>query len=112
MSARMISSHLRPLYPEGFRKAEHNVATVMSVDKSNSPTIAALIGASAALHVSDIPYGGPVSGVKVSRVNGRFVLNPTLAEQAESDLEITIAGTKDAVTMEEAGAHEVPEQAI
>ena len=112
LSARMIDRPLRPLFPEGFRNDVHIVATVMSVDKSNSPTIAALIGASAALHVSDIPFGGPVGGVKVGRVNGRFVLNPTLAEQAESDLEITIAGTKDAVTMVEAGANEVPEQAI
>jgi len=112
LSARMIDRPLRPLFPEGFRNDVHIVATVMSVDKSNSPTIAALIGASAALHVSDIPFGGPVGGVKVGRVNERFVLNPTLAEQAESDLEITIAGTKDAVTMVEAGANEVPEQAI
>ncbi|NLM40823.1 MAG: polyribonucleotide nucleotidyltransferase [Firmicutes bacterium] len=112
LSARMIDRPLRPLFPEGFRNDVQIVATVMSVDKSNSPTIAALIGASAALTVSDIPFGGPVGGVKVGLVKGQLVLNPTLAEQAESDLEITIAGTKDAVTMVEAGANEVSEETI
>lgn len=112
LSARMIDRPLRPLFPDGFRNDVQIVATVMSVDKNNSPTIAALIGASAALTVSDIPFDGPVGGVKVGLVNGKLVLNPTLEEQAVSDLEITIAGTKDAVTMVEAGANEVPEQVI
>lgn len=112
LSARMIDRPLRPLFPSGFRNDVQIVATVMSVDKNNSPTIAALIGASAALTVSDIPFSGPVGGVKVGLVNGEFVLNPTLAQQAESDLDITVAGTKDAVMMVEAAANEVPEQAV
>ena len=112
MSARMIDRPLRPLFPEGFRNDVQIVVTVMSVDKSNSPTIAGLIGASAALTVSNIPFAGPVGAVKVGYIDGMFVLNPTLAEQAESDLEITIAGTKDAVTMVEAAANEVSEQVV
>lgn len=112
LSARMIDRPLRPLFPDGFRNDVQIVASVLSVDKSNSPTIAALIGASAALHVSDIPFGGPVAGVKVGCVNGEFVLNPTLAQQADSDLELTIAGTKDAVMMVEAAANEVPEEVV
>jgi polyribonucleotide nucleotidyltransferase len=112
LSARMIDRPLRPLFPEGFRNDVQIVVTVMSVDKSNSPTIAGLIGASAALTVSNIPFAGPVGAVKVGYIDGMFVLNPTLAEQAESDLEITIAGTKDAVTMVEAAANEVSEQVV
>jgi len=112
LAARMIDRPLRPLFPKGFRNDVQIVATVLSVDKNNSPAIAALIGASAALSVSNIPFYGPVGAVRVGLVDGKLVINPTLAEQAESDLDITIAGTKDAVTMVEAGANEVSEQVI
>ena len=110
LSARMIDRPLRPLFPNGFRNDVQVVLSILSVDKSNSPTIAALIGASAALHVSDIPFAGPVGGVKVGLVDGEFVINPTLEQQANSDLDITVAGTKDAVMMVEASANEVPEE--
>ncbi len=109
LSARMIDRPLRPLFPNGFRNDVQVVLSILSVDKSNSPTIAALIGASAALHVSDIPFAGPVGGVKVGLVDGEFVINPTLMEQANSDLDLTLAGTADAVMMVEAAANEVPE---
>lgn len=110
LSARMIDRPLRPLFPDGFRNDVQVVLSILSVDKNNSPTIAALIGASAALHVSDIPFAGPVGGVRVGLVDGEFVINPTLEEQANSDLDITVAGTKDAVMMVEASANEVPEE--
>ncbi|NMB02658.1 MAG: polyribonucleotide nucleotidyltransferase [Firmicutes bacterium] len=112
LSARMIDRPLRPLFPEGFRNDVQIVASVLSVDKNNSPTVAALIGASAALHVSNIPFAGPVAGVKVGLVDGEFILNPTLAEQADSQLDLTVAGTKDAVMMVEAAANEVPEKVV
>lgn len=110
LSARMIDRPLRPLFPDGFRNDVQVVLSILSVDKNNSPTIAALIGASAALHVSDIPFAGPVGGVRVGLVDGEFVINPMLEEQANSDLDITVAGTKDAVMMVEASANEVPEE--
>lgn len=110
LSARMIDRPLRPLFPEGFRNDVQIVTSVLSVDKNNSPTIAALIGASAALHISHIPFSGPVAGVKVGLVDGQFIINPTLAEQAQSDLDLTVAGTKDAVMMVEAAASEVSEK--
>lgn len=109
LSARMIDRPLRPLFPDGFRNDVQVVLSVLSVDKSNSPTIAAMIGASAALHVSGIPFAGPIGGVKVGLVDGEFIINPTLAEEANSDLDITVAGTKDAVMMVEAAANEVSE---
>ncbi|HHU62238.1 MAG TPA: polyribonucleotide nucleotidyltransferase, partial [Natronincola sp.] len=109
ISARMIDRPLRPLFPDGFRNDVQVVTTVMSVDKNNSPTIAALVGASAALHISSIPFSGPVAGVKVGLVDGEFIINPTLDQQAESSLDLTVAGTVDAVMMVEAAADEVSE---
>lgn len=109
LSARMIDRPLRPLFPDGFRNDVQVVTTVMSVDKNNSPTIAALVGASAALHISSIPFSGPVAGVKVGFVDGEFIINPTLDQQAESSLDLTVAGTVDAVMMVEAAADEVSE---
>lgn len=109
LSARMIDRPLRPLFPEGFRNDVQVVATIMSVDKNNSPTIAAMIGASAALHISDIPFDGPIGGVNVGLVNGELVINPSLEQQAESDLDLTVAGTEEAVMMVEAAANEVAE---
>ncbi len=109
LSARMIDRPLRPLFPDGFRNDVQVVTTVMSVDKNNSPTIAALVGASAALHISSIPFSGPVAGVKVGLVDGEFIINPTLDQQAESSLDLTVAGTVDAVMMVEAAADEVSE---
>ena len=109
LSARMIDRPLRPLFPDGFRNDVHVVATILSVDKNNSPTIAAMIRASAVLLVSDIPFDGPIGGVNVGYVNGEFVINPTLEQQAVSELDLTVAGTEEAVMMVEAAANEVSE---
>jgi len=112
LAARMIDRPLRPLFPEGMRNDVQIVATILSVDQDNAPDITALIGASAALCISDIPFNGPVGGVIVGRVDGQFVINPTCEQQQKSDLHLVVAGTKDAVTMVEAGANEVPEDVI
>lgn len=110
LSGRMIDRPLRPLFPEGFRNDVQIVTSVLSVDKNNSPTIAAMIGASAALHVSNIPFAGPVAGVNVGLVDGNFIINPTLEQQSRSSLDLTVAGTKEAVMMVEAAANEVTEE--
>ncbi len=110
LTARMIDRTLRPLFADGFRQDVQIVAQVLSVDKNNTPAIAAMIGASVALHVSNIPFNGPIGGVKVGRVNNQFVINPTLEQEAQSDLDLVVAGTSDAVMMVEAGALEVDEE--
>ena len=110
LAARMIDRPLRPLFPDGFRNDVQVVVTVLSVDYDNDPTIAGMIGASAALHVSDIPFSGPVAGINVGLVNGEYIINPTLDQQTDSILGLTVAGTKDAVMMVEAGAKEVTEE--
>lgn len=112
LAARMIDRPLRPLFPEGMRNDVQIVATILSVDQDNAPDITAMVGASAALCISDIPFEGPVGGVIIGRVDGRFVVNPTLAQQEKSDLYLVVAGTKHAVTMVEAGANEIPEDII
>lgn len=112
LSGRLIDRPIRPLFAEGFRNDVHVVATVMSVDQNNPPDIPAMIGASCALSLSDIPFEGPIGGVRVGRVDGEFVLNPTVEQQERSDLNLVVAGTKDAVLMVEAGAVEIPEETI
>ncbi|NLK07837.1 MAG: polyribonucleotide nucleotidyltransferase [Firmicutes bacterium] len=112
LSARMIDRPLRPLFPEGLRNDIQIVATILSVDQDNAPDITAMIGASSALSISDIPFNGPVGGVIIGRIDGEFVINPTLQEQEQSDLSLVVAGTYDAVTMVEAGAQEVPEEVL
>ncbi|MGE5576447.1 MAG: polyribonucleotide nucleotidyltransferase [Syntrophothermus sp.] len=112
LAARLIDRPIRPLFPEGFRNDVQVMAMVLSVDQDNVPEIAAMIGASVALTISDIPFEGPIGGVKIGRVDGRFVVNPTLAESDKSDINLTVAGTKDAVMMVEAGANEVPEETM
>lgn len=112
LSARLIDRPLRPLFPKGFRNDVHIVATVMSVDQDNAPDITAMIGASAALMVSDIPFQGPIGAVVVGRVDGEFVINPTRVQLEKTEMYVTVAGTKDAVMMVEAGANEVPEDVI
>ena len=88
------------------------MATVLSVDQDNAPEICGMIGASAALAISDIPWAGPIAGVRMGRVNGEFVVNPTVAQLEESDLNVVVAGTKDAILMVEGGAQEVPEEVL
>ncbi|NLY55564.1 MAG: polyribonucleotide nucleotidyltransferase [Firmicutes bacterium] len=112
LSARMIDRPLRPLFPKGFRNDVQVVAHVFSVDQDNAPDIPALIGASCALCISDIPFLGPVGGVRVGRINGEFLINPTLEQREQSDFDLVVAGTKDAIMMVEAGAKEVPEEII
>jgi polyribonucleotide nucleotidyltransferase len=109
LAARMIDRPIRPLFPEGFRNDVQVVATVLSVEPDNDPGLAAMIGASAALHISEIPFLGPIGGVKVGRVDGQFILNPTVAQMEQTDMQITVAGTKDAIMMVEAGAKEITE---
>jgi polyribonucleotide nucleotidyltransferase len=110
LSARLIDRPLRPLFPKGFRNDVHIVATVMSVDQDNAPDVTAMIGASCALTLSDIPFMGPIAGVAVGRVDGQFVINPTQEQITKSEMYLVVAGTKDAVMMVEAGAKEVPEE--
>ena len=110
LAARMIDRPMRPLFPENFRNEVQIVNTVLSVDPDNSPEITAMFGSSLATSISKIPFLGPIAGVKVGRINGEFIINPT-TEQAEiSDIDLTVAGTKEAINMVEAGAKEVSEE--
>ena len=109
LAARMIDRPMRPLFPEDFRNEVQIVNTVLSVDQDNSPELAALFGSSLATSISKIPFNGPVAAVKVGRVNGEFVINPTVAQAEVSDIDLTVAGTYDAINMVEAGAKEVSE---
>ncbi len=112
LCARLIDRPIRPLFPKGFRNDVQIVATVMSVEQDNAPELAAMIGASAALSVSDIPFMGPIAGVRVGRVDDAFVINPTEEQRKVSTLNLTVAGSHDAVMMVEAGANELPEEVI
>ena len=110
LTARMIDRPIRPLFAEGFRNEVQVVNTVLSVDQDASPEMAAMFGASLALCISDIPFNGPIAGVKVGRINGELVANPTVAQMEESDIDLTVAGTAKALNMVEAGAKEVSEE--
>lgn len=109
LAARMIDRPMRPLFPENFRNETQIVNTVLSVDQDNSPELTALFGSSLATCISKVPFDGPIAAVKVGRVNGEFVINPTTAQSEVSDIDLTVAGTKDAINMVEAGAKEVSE---
>ena len=110
LTARMIDRPIRPLFAEGFRNEVQVVNTVLCVDQDASPEMAAMFGASLALCISDIPFNGPIAGVKVGRINGELVANPTVAQMEESDIDLTVAGTAQALNMVEAGAKEVSEE--
>ena len=112
LTSRVIDRPIRPLFPKDYRNDVSIVATVMCVDIDNSPEIAAMIGASAALSISDIPFGGPIGGVFVGLVDGEFVINPNLEQREKSTLQLTVAGTKEKVVMIEAGASEVKEDVM
>ena len=112
LTSRVIDRPIRPLFPKDLRNDVAVVATVLSVEQDNSPEIAAMIGASAAISISDIPFNGPIGGVSVGLVDGNFVINPTAEQRAKSLLQLTVAGTKEKVVMIEAGAHEVPEDVM
>lgn len=112
LCARLVDRPIRPLFPKGFRNDVEVVATVMSVEPDSAPEIAAMIGASCALGVSDIPFNGPIAGVRVGCVDGEFVINPTVDQREVSTLNLTVAGSHDAVMMVEAGANELPEDVV
>lgn len=109
LAARMIDRPMRPLFPEGFKNEVQIISTVLSVDQDCSPELTAMLGSSLAVSISKIPFNGPIAGVKVGRVNGEFVINPTPEELEQSELDLTVAGTKDAINMVESSAKEVPE---
>ena len=112
LCARLIDRPIRPLFPKGYRNDVQIVATVLSVEPDNAPELAGMIGASCALSVSDIPFDGLIAGVRVGRVDGAFVINPTAAQREVSTLNLTVAGSADAVMMVEAGASELPEEVV
>ncbi|MDR1068587.1 MAG: polyribonucleotide nucleotidyltransferase [Clostridiales Family XIII bacterium] len=112
LAARLMDRPLRPLFPKGFKNDVQIIATVLCVDNDAPPEIAAMIGSSIALSISDIPFDGPTASVIVGLINDRFVVNPTSAEREESQLSLTVSGTRDAIMMVEAGASEVPEETI
>ncbi len=109
LTARLIDRPIRPMFAEGFRNEVQVTNVVMSVEQDCSPSMAAMLGSSLALSISDIPFDGPIAGVDVGRVNGEYVLNPTVEQHAATDIELTVAGTKDAINMVESGAKEVSE---
>ena len=109
LAARMIDRPLRPLFPEDFKNEVQIVNTVLSVDQDNSPELTALLGSSLCVSISKIPFNGPVAAVKVGRINGEFIINPTVEQAKESDIDLTVAGTRDAINMVEAGAREASE---
>jgi len=110
LAARMIDRPMRPMFPSDFKNEVQIVNTVLSVDQDNSPEMAAMFGSSLATSISEIPFDGPIAGVKVGRVNGEFVINPTKEQTEVSDIDLTVAGTKDAINMVEAGSKEVSEE--
>ncbi len=112
LASRLIDRPIRPLFPEGFRHEVQVVTTVMSVDQDCSTEIAAMVGASLALSVSNIPFAGPIAGVIMGRVDGQLVINPTVAQMEQSDLHLVVAGTKDGINMVEAGSKQIPEDVI
>jgi polyribonucleotide nucleotidyltransferase len=112
LASRLIDRPIRPLFADGFRNDVQVVSIVMSVDQDCSTEMAAMFGSSLALSTSDIPFEGPIAGVIVGRVDGNFIINPTVEQAEKSDIHLTVAGTKDAINMVEAGANEVPEETM
>lgn len=112
LTSRLIDRPIRPLFPDGYRNDVQVVATVMSVDQDNSPEITAMIGSSIALSISDVPFMGPTGSVQVGLIDGKFIINPNSEEREISDLNLVVAGTKDAVMMVEAGANFVSEEVM
>ncbi|NLA78800.1 MAG: polyribonucleotide nucleotidyltransferase [Erysipelothrix sp.] len=109
LTSRLIDRTLRPLFPEGFRNEVQVINMILSVDNDNSPEMSAMFGSSLALGISDIPFSGPIAGVTVGRVNGEYIINPTIEELEHSDIDLVVSGTKNAINMVEAGAKEVEE---
>src|SRR5256884_6326743 len=112
LTSRLIDRPIRPLFPKGFKNEVQVICLAVSADQENDPDVLALNGASAALCLAGIPFGGPVGAVRVGMVEGKLIANPTTAEQVLSSLELVIAGTEDAVLMVESGAKEVSEETM
>ncbi|MBI1885208.1 MAG: polyribonucleotide nucleotidyltransferase [Chloroflexi bacterium] len=112
LTARLTDRPLRPLFPKNFRRDIQIIITVLSADQENDPDILSIVGASAALSMSDIPFAGPVSATRIGYLNGEFIVNPTFAQLKDSQLDLVVAGGRDAVVMVEAGASEVPEEVV
>ena len=112
LAARMIDRPMRPLFPEGFKNEVQIISTVLSVDQDCSPELTAMLASSLAVSISKIPFNGPIAGVKVGRVDGKFIINPTPEECEVSELELTVAGTKDAINMVESSAKQVSEDVM
>ncbi|CAH1197774.1 Polyribonucleotide nucleotidyltransferase [Paenibacillus plantiphilus] len=112
LASRLTDRPIRPLFPDGFRYEVQVANIVMSVDQDCSPEMAAMIGASAALSISDLPFNGPIGGVAVGRVDGQFIINPTIEQEGKSDIAVVVSGTKEAIMMVEAEANEVPESVM
>jgi polyribonucleotide nucleotidyltransferase len=112
LASRLIDRPIRPLFADGFRNDVQVISIVMSVDQNCSSEMAAMFGSSLALCVSDIPFEGPIAGVTVGRVDGKFIINPSVEETEKSDMHLVVAGTMDAINMVEAGAEEVPEEVM
>lgn len=112
LASRLIDRPIRPLFADGFRNDVQVISIVMSVDQNCSSEMAAMFGSSLALCVSDIPFEGPIAGVTVGRIDGNFIINPTVEETEKSDMHLVVAGTMDAINMVEAGANEVPEEVM
>ena len=112
LTSRLIDRPIRPLFPPGFNAETQVIATVLSHDRENDPDVLSLLGASTALVLSDIPWNGPIAAVRIGRIGGRFVLNPTTTELASSDMNIIVAGSREALVMVEGGANMVPEDVL
>ncbi|GGA15842.1 polyribonucleotide nucleotidyltransferase [Psychrobacillus lasiicapitis] len=112
LTSRLIDRPIRPLFPDGFRNEVQVISIVMSVDQNCSSEMAAMLGSSLALSVSDIPFDGPIAGVQVGLIGEEFIINPTVEQMEKSTLDLTVAGTKDAINMVEAGAKEVSEEVV
>ena len=112
LTCRLIDRSIRPLFSEGLRCETQIIATVLSADRENDPDVVAMLGTSAALHVSDIPFNGPLAGVRIGRINDQWIINPTQSQLQESDTDIFLSGSRDAIVMVEGGARMVPEDEI
>lgn len=112
LNARKVDRPIRPLFPEGFINDVQIVVTPLSYDQENPADVLAIVGASAALSISEIPFHGPIAGVRVAKVDGKYIVNPTTSQMKNSDLDLVIAGTKDAISMIEAGAEEISEEDV
>src|SRR5499425_1760860 len=112
LTCRLIDRPIRPLFPKGFNCETQVIATVLSHDRENDPDMISIVGASTALTLSDIPFQGPIAAVRIGRVGGRFVINPTTSQLEESDLNLVVAGSRDAIVMVEGGCRGVPEAEV